>query len=152
MKTFYDLLATKPLAALSVSLSLEPATYGLAEEFDGEILIGGTKVHCGRVANVAHNFTVDCPLLEPVTVKIILANKKPELLPPGKDLALIVSLTVNGYEVLPEYQREIKYSDVVTNSELPATHYLGYNGEWEFSTKLPFYQWLHQRQPWGWTI
>lgn len=151
MKTFSDLLATDVSSAVTVVFELEPVSSEVAQRFHGRIEVCGQVVLDGEFPNNAMRFTVTGPLRAPVTVKVALRNKRPELLPIGQDLAFLASLTVNSYPVLPDWQDEIEYV-TEDGEQLTPTHYLGHNGKWEFSSKLPFYQWLHAHRPWGWTI
>jgi len=88
------------------------------------------------------------PLLEPVSIKILMFNKQySELHETGIAIEL---LQIDQINLAPNYSQQISY---VNDQQQPIqAFYLGYNGIWRFNIDEPFYRWWHRVSGQGWLL
>lgn len=135
MKNFYEATVTKPNLTVRCCLGIK-RTHGNVrtvikinnENTFGDNSTGETKI----IAD--HQLWFSVPLDQPIDISIQLIDRQ-------HPNALELSLTIDGYEVLPLYQH-------LAN---PPTAYLDFNDEW--TLQIPnFYPWYHEVTGQGWIV
>jgi hypothetical protein len=135
MKNFYEATVTKPKLTLRCCLGIK-RTHGNVrtvikinnENVFGDNSTGETKI----IAD--HQLWVSVPLDQPLDISIQLIDRQhPD--------ALEVSLTVDGYEVLPKYQHLASQQ----------TCYIDTNDIWQLNIPS-FYPWYHEVSGQGWIV
>jgi hypothetical protein len=90
----------------------------------------------------------DLNILTPVNVQITMSDK---IYDQHKETAVIIKeFFIDHIDIAKDYQY---HADYVNDHNINcATAYLGWNGTWNFDTKIPFYQWLHHASKQGWLL
>jgi len=126
MKNFYEATVIKPNLKLKLALELNgisicPCQIKINDqlEFYGDLV--------GKNMFIKH-----LDLTDPIEIKITVDRQHPQAIE-------ILNLKIDGYEILPLYQR-------LAN---PPTNYIDFTGSWTF--KIPnFYPWYHEITGQGW--
>mgnify|MGYP000137748703 CR=1 FL=1 len=81
----------------------------------------------------------------------LLENIEIFILSKNNNALTIDSLTLDGFQIIPDYNHHITYFDS-NNKEIGPSNFLGVSGEWNFSTTSPFYIWKHHVTDCGWLL
>lgn len=125
MKNFYDSTVINPTLKLDVVITLTPVNSCPC------IVLINNKVIYDNVLAEAIILQQKHPLTDPLLISIIVTRQHPE--------AIIVGITVDGYELIPLYQ----------SLAIPPVSYINTNGIWTF-TIPSFYPWYHKITGQGW--
>lgn len=125
MKNFSEVTVIKPTLTVNVKFTVTPI---------GRVpcLVKlATKTLYEDTIKETQTFDLDLPLTDPIDLSVEIYRHHPD--------AVIVSLIIDDYEILPTYQ----------HLAIPPTNYLDKNGTWTF--KIPsFYPWYHELTGQGW--
>ena len=139
MNKFLELLATEK--TLDVVLTLRPiGCPQLQVSINGEVLY-----HNQLNESIVLQHRV--PLLDPLTVTVILLNK---VYGQTETAVVIEQLDIDNFPIFPDWTQTAKY--INDHDYCDPTNYLGFNGSWVLATDIPFYQWKHTITGQGWLL
>jgi hypothetical protein len=125
MKNFSELTAIKSTLTVQIKLIVTPVG-----KLPCLIKLGDKTLYEDIIKEV-QTFDIDLPLTDPIELSVQIYRQHPD--------AVVLTLSVDGYEVLPKYQ----------HLSSPPTDYVDFNEIW--TIKIPnFYPWYHEITGQGW--
>ena len=143
MKTFSDLLATKPFIDLWVDIS-SVSDNGAPH---CRISLNENTVYNDRLhGRFAETYRVD--LLTPIKLCIEMRDK---IYDSERDTGLMITqISIDGMDIVPNWTHLASYTN--DHGASGPTSYIGYNGIWCFEIPEPFYRWRHRVTGQGWLL
>lgn len=127
MKNFYEATVIKPTLRVNIKFTVAPTG-----QVPCLVKLGDKTLYEDTIKE-PQTFDLDIPLTDPIDLSVKICRHHPD--------AVVLSLTVDDYEILPTYQ----------HLATPPTDYVDFNATWTF--KIPnFYPWYHSITGQGWIV
>lgn len=127
MKNFSEATDIKWNEMSTLVIKLEP----VGKNIPCRVMLNQEETLLDTVINETVIINEPIRLLQLVDIKIKIEREHPQ--------AIIVSMYIDGHEVLPQYQHRAE----------PPTNYIDSNIGWRITIDN-FYQWLHEQEGHGW--
>lgn len=138
MNPFLDLLDTID-KTININISLRPVNGEDIPEIS--VLVNNDKIFDNKLpTRVGIQKQID-----------LLAFVKLEIISKNNNAAVIESIEIDGFEIIPDYIRYSSYIGADGNDYGPS-EYLGVSGEWNFNIEESFYNWKHKATGMGWLL